>query len=476
MSGRALSDEARRGLLQSLADIPVDADADDQVIRTFLPGPQHERALDRRVLVVRGERGAGKTALFHLLRALRAKGDALSTVIRGAPEGSLHVGFSERGTDFPSVEVVMSYAREASPEALRAFWLGLLVGVIHSGSDGLPPLPDSFRDAYATRSNDPGAWVPVAQQCLAGLYGWLDAVERAGGETRFVLYDHLDRIGTTDRRVRERVAGALLDLWLSLSQRYDRLRGKVMLREDLFQEVLSSFADATKLETRSVRLEWTAGRLYALLVRRMTAAKGLRDWLREVPRVELSKREPLGYVPSSSDFDELTQKRFAKAFAGEFMGSGATKGFTHTWMINHLQDARKQVTPRSLLVLVRNAAELAGQKGPKAAYRRLLHPTELHAALQEASERRVREQVEDHPVLARLESLRDQNLLLPRKEVVRALSKIQLDDGFNGRGDDAFEALIRIGALAIRDDRVDVPDIFRYRFGIKRKGGPRRSA
>lgn len=478
MTGRALGDDERSELLTALSNIPVDADADDAdaIIRTFLPGPQHERALDRKVLVVRGERGAGKTALFQLLGALQAKGIALSTVIRGAPDGRQLVGFSEHGTDLPHVEVVMAFAQGATPEDLRAFWLGLLVGVLRKDIENPSRLPDAFHNAYTANPNDPAAWVPVARSSLPGLYGWLDAIERAEGDTRFVVYDHLDRIGTTNRKVRERVAGSLLDLWLSLSLRYDRLRGKVMLREDLFREVLSSFADATKLETRSVRLEWTAGRLYALLVRRMAADKGLRDWLRDVARLELTQRKPFGYLPASMDFDEATQKRFAKSLVGEFMGSGPNKGFTHNWMINHLQDARGQVTPRSLLVLIRKAAETAREKGPRAAYRKLLHPIELHDALQEASQRRVVEQKEDHPVIQRLEALREKTLFLPHREVIRAIGSVTVSDGFEGRGDEAFEELLRIGAIAIRDDRVDVPDIFRYAFGIKRKGGPQKRA
>ena len=64
MAGKSLEDEERRALLDELSRIPVDADADDDVIRTFLPNPIYERALDQRVFIVRGERGAGKTA-YH---------------------------------------------------------------------------------------------------------------------------------------------------------------------------------------------------------------------------------------------------------------------------------------------------------------------------------------------------------------------------------------------------------------------------
>jgi hypothetical protein len=179
-------------------------------------------------------------------------------------------------------------------------------------------------------------------------------------------------------------------LWLSLSQRYDHLRGKILLREDLFQAALTSFADATKLEARSVRIEWNAGKLYALLVRRMATFDKLRDWLVNVAEVALSKQKHLGHVPKP-EFDEDEQSRFANKLVGQYMGAGPTKGVSYKWLISHLQDANLRVTPRSILELIRGAAETALQRGPKAPYRRLLDPIELQSSLEKASKRRVDE-------------------------------------------------------------------------------------
>ena len=63
-----------------------------------------------------------------------------------------------------------------------------------------------------------------------------------------------------------------------------------------------------------------------------------------------------------------------------------------------------------------------------------------------------------------------------RREVVKALATQKLEDGFHDDAEGAFEELLRIGVLADRDGRIDVPDVYRYGFGIKRKGGTRRVA
>jgi hypothetical protein len=472
MARNLLPDE-RAALLERLAVMPVDADADDEVIETFLPGPQYERALDRGVLVVRGERGAGKTALFHLLHALSARGVALSTVIRGAPDGRRVVGYSERDLAHPPPDVVAGFASTATRDDLRAFWLAHLAIRLRAEGITQQDLPAELVSAYEASPLSLATWVQVARSLLAQLYAWFDGLERLAGETCYVIYDHLDRIGVTDRALRERVSSALLELWLSLSQRYQRLRGKVLLRDDLFLAALGSFADATKLESRSFRLDWNAGRLYALLVRRMAADPGLRGWLEDVADIELTQHPQLGWMPSSLDFDEATQRRLAKALVGEFMGKGPTKGFSYKWLINHLQDAHAGVTPRSLLYLVRGAAERAKGLGPRAAWRRLLHPSELRSALESASRRRVAELQEDFPVVGRLEGLRDATLFVVRREALKALASVKIGDGFEGRPEDAYNELIRLGVLSVRTGRVDVPDVFRFAFGIKRKGGVR---
>ena len=79
---------------------------------------------------------------------------------------------------------------------------------------------------------------------------------------------------------------------------------------------------------------------------------------------------------------------------------------------------------------------------------------------------------EEHPVVTRLEHLRGQTVMLERRMVEQLLARPAAhEDGF-GDGSLVVEELIRLGVLSVRTDgRVDVPDIYRYGFQIKRKGG-----
>jgi hypothetical protein len=264
-------------------------------------------------------------------------------------------------------------------------------------------------------------------------------------------------------------------MWLSLTNRYERLRGKVFLREDLFQSSMRASTDASKLETRSVSLHWTTQDLYRLLIRHMAAMPKLQGWLSGA-RVPLFEKAPFGTFPPENlpEVGVISQKSFVEKLAGEIMGGGANKGYTHRWIPNHLQDTHGAIVPRSVLNIVAFAAEWALQNGSKAVYSRLLHPSELQAALEKTSQYRANELAEEHPVVKRMEHLRDQVLFAEYQLVERLLQKpgIGQDDGIGSNGNAALEELVRLGVIKVRDDkRIDVPDIYRSGFGIKRKGG-----
>jgi hypothetical protein len=105
-----------------------------------------------------------------------------------------------------------------------------------------------------------------------------------------------------------------------------------------------------------------------------------------------------------------------------------------------------------------------------------MEPTSLVAALQRTSRDRVSELREEYRFVGRLENLRGETMLMSRTQVVARLSRSSEteDDGFGADGESVFRELRRIGVLEIRDHgRVDVPDIYRYGYGIKRRGGAR---
>ena len=146
-----LDDVRRRSLLADLQGLGSDADAHDRLVHVFLPLPSHAAALKPSKLIVRGERGTGKTALFHLLRELDETGLSLDTMFPGVVhEDSRWIeGFSERGKAHPSTDVLDQFGASSGDDALlRAFWFGHLVGVLASSAPAEEQPPEPFMERW----------------------------------------------------------------------------------------------------------------------------------------------------------------------------------------------------------------------------------------------------------------------------------------------------------------------------------------
>ncbi|HKQ71693.1 MAG TPA: hypothetical protein VJT73_20255 [Polyangiaceae bacterium] len=480
----ALSSSERAALLEDLQRLRSDADQLDErsLLQRFLPLHAHERALSRDVMVVRGERGAGKSMLFKTLGALRAANQPINSLFGGKEvlDANWVEGFSEGGTLHPPTDDVARFVKGASPERTRVMWMAHLVGCLaREGVATAPPPPDPFYLAWKESPNDLEHWVDAADRSLSQLTTWLDAAHGAllASEREVtILYDHLDKIGTTAPSVREQATASLLALWLSLSNRYRALRAKIFVREDLFEASLSRSADASKLRSRSIALTWDVASLYRLLVRQMAAqSPRLRAWIGDtINNVPLQERAPFGWFPPDPlrEIGRPSQAAFVEHLAGKQMGKGVKKGFVYRWIPDRLQDARGAIVPRSMINLVAYAADDA-RHSPKAGYTRLLHPHELQAALENTSRQRVDELAEEHVVVYRLGHLRDRIVPIDHSELVKRLSmSSQKEDGFEDNGSAVADELARLGVLREREGRRwDVPDIYRYGYGIKRKGG-----
>lgn len=448
----------------------------DRPVRFFLPLPNHRLALRSDTVVVRGGRGAGKSALFQVLHKLGDSKQVREFFEDGQLPEARWIDAFAQSVRHPVEDQLDTFAQKAEDLDLRIFWLGHLLRriVTELELDDFAPAP--LRDAWERCGHDLAGWVGVAREHVGALGNALDAVEKRlqdTGEKVFAIYDHLDRIGAFQPKVRQRYVSTLMALWLSLSNRYTCLRAKIFVREDLFRAGELGFPDATKLRPRSVSLDWDTVSLYRVVVHRFAnVSKSLRDWLHPISGLELHDRGELGWTVG--DMPEALQRRFAERLAGKLMGRGVKKGYTYRWIPNRLQDAQGQIVPRSILCLLGFAAEEASRH-PLSRGQRLLTPPDLQAALEPTSKERVGEIQEEFPLVARIENLRGREVWMDREETVEALG-YRVDgerEGLPLDGEQVFEELLRLGVLNVRkkDGRVDVPDIYRYGYGIQRKGG-----
>lgn len=446
------------------------------VTESFLPLKVHRLALRPEVVLIRGGRGAGKSALFRLL----ASGKSTESLRRffgdeRLPDARWVDAFAQ-SSRHPSETALDDWAGEASKDDLRTFWLAHLVLRLNEAGVGDLRPPAQLQAAWQERRSDPRFFMPYARQAAGELTAALDQLDASlAKEERlvFATYDHLDRLGQFLPILRERYVAALLALWLSFANRYQHLRTKVFLRDDILDAGEASFADASKLRARSVSIEWDVESLYRVGVRHMAAAsEELRGWVQKVGGgLELPNDAEFGWMPG--DMPERTQKAFAERLAGEVMGSGSNKGYTYRWIPNRIQDAQRRIVPRSMLSILGFAAKSAIQR-PLGKGNRLVRPSDLYAALEGTSKERVREISEEYPAVRRLENLRGLHVMLEKGQVVERVARPvdRETGGVPTNGEAVFDELIRLGVLKVRTDgRVDVPDIYRSGFGIKRRGG-----
>jgi hypothetical protein len=475
---KALPDSERHDLLSDLAALKSDDDdAVAQSAKWFLPLESHARALRPETLVVRGGRGAGKSSLFHFLGHLQKDPGLIRSFVDFSQLTTMSwcEGFGS-SIDHPSLALVGAFDRVATDDMRRFFWFAWLCARLSASTS--VELPDGLRQVLLT-DHEPAHLAEAAARELGSLSAWMDRVERERTDTVVITYDSLDRIGGSSA-ARRQMTASLLAMWLSLADRYRRIRPKIFVREDLFQASLSTFPDASKLAARSVSIEWRVEDLYRVLIKHMAnTSEGLKRWVTGSSRgIQLIEAGGLGWMPPKAlpEKGPESQKAFVDHLAGEQMGSGDKKGLTYRWIPNRLQDAHARAVPRSFLSLVRNAATHALRQGPEAQNLRLLTPIELQGALAETSLRRVNELREEFPVVGRLENLRGKTVMLPRKLAVEALSRVASSEDEHGAdGDMVLHTLIELGAMSEREDgRIDVPDIYRYGFGILRKGGVKR--
>lgn len=444
--------------------------------RIFLPLPSHRLALRPEIVIVRGGRGAGKSALFKLLGELRTT-DSIRAYFDDArlPEATWIEAFAQ-STYHPSEIVLDKFAENQGEDALRAYWMAHLLLRVAEEIPGLIEPPADLQAMWSNHRGDPERWVPLARAHLGAVSSALDQAERElskRGRMVFATYDHLDRIGTFAPLIRRRYVASLLALWLSLSNRYQKLRAKIFLREDLLDAGELGFPDASKLRARSVSLDWDVESLYRATVRHMAGSSPeLLAWLQGTKHgLNLENKSLVGWMPGP--MPESVQKAFADRLAGEVMGAGARKGYTYRWIPNHLQDAQTRVVPRSILVLLGEAAKEA-LKHPLSSGPRLITPPDLAAALIETSKARAGEIGEEYKLVMRLKNLEGMHLLLPPEQVIARVGQPADGEppGLTTDGRAVLDELVRLGVIAIRSDgRVDVPDIYRFGFGILRKGG-----
>jgi hypothetical protein len=466
----------------------AEAEPEAGFLTRFLPLPEHARCLHPDIVLVIGDRGAGKTELFRAIQTpggcrLIGEIDARND-IPDLGHADWLVGFSSSGREFPPEMVFRNFAAGKQPSDLQVLWLGLLVRSLLSGGVLSGVSGDAGR-VVATVGDPSLKLVDLAQavsEHMEGIFSVLDGLDKdlsVNDRWVFVTYDELDRVSAGDWDAMRTILRGLVQFWASYVRRWRRLRPKLFVRRDLYTRVALFGPDVSKIAAQRVELTWTARNLYALTVKRLVNHDSrMRDYLgRTLPEGE--ERGELGWLPTARK--EADYRPFLERMCGQFMGAGPNKGQSFTWIPNHLQDGNGQVLPRSFVRLFECAAEME-RANPQAEPPRLFHHSSLREAVDQVSVSRMQElEDEEFPWLKHVKAAVAEahpQVPMERQELERLITldwdnKSEKAPDTSGR--DLLRLLIELGLFYLRaDGRVDARDLYMKGFGLKRKGGVKR--
>jgi hypothetical protein len=482
-----LRPEDYHAIRRAIATIPGDVSND--AVGAYAPkledmyAPEtHAAALDPTTPIVVGSRGSGKSFWSGVLGQEETKTAAAKAYPR-LHLNQVDVEFGFTGVGGPSGVSVDALTANVPPDAdlerAKAFWWAtILRAATRTQGHKTPKLTDLVKLGMDYEDRE---------ERLARHEDWLGKKKR----TLLIVYDALDRVATNWPR-RRLLTEALIEVVWAM-RAYRAIKLKLFLRPDQIDDDALRFVELPKLRTGAVRLAWSGTDLYGLLYARLAltpddvASAAFKRLLRSQDIAAgdrdaiLARRWPLSY---NSSF----QASVMAVLAGAFMSPGPhgyKKGRTYDWSMKHLADAHDEVTPRSFLGLMIAAAQF----GPAPADR-VITPDGIRHGLRAASKTRVDQLHLEFPwikgVLAPLAGLllpQDEEDVFKAWQQTRTIQQLLADAATNkylppfpaeGKPDerDLFVALRRIGVMFRRkDDRIDMPDLFRVAAKLLKKGG-----
>jgi hypothetical protein len=473
--------------------------------RLYLP-PAHVGALRLESNLVIGDRGVGKSVWSQALQqssALQGNGALPNTLF--PYQLTVLPGYGANADSrYPDSDTFEALLQKGfTPYAI---WRGVLCRALAAITSQAIPVEQWEATAR---------WVQDQPEAVAALILQADHFSQNSDMGVLFVFDALDRVSSSgqwnlvDQAIRD-----LLRLVLQLKGT-KRLHAKVFLRTDQYERgSFSGIPDVSKLQSTRVELIWSVTDLHGLLWQSLTNGKSsqarhaFRDWCHKegssnwtdmMAMIEAEDREQASEIDRSNELnlpinrwplppslqrDENAQRRLFVRLAGPWMGKDRRRGVPYIWIVNHLADGRGQTSPRSFLEAIKKAAEDSQRYSD---YPLALHFESLKRGVQVASEIRINELAEDHPWLKGLMTPLA-GLSVPCTEDAiyeRWVEKIgcksdrafglseSLPENLRNMGRmGVFVYLVHLGLITImRDNRINMPDLYRVGFRLGRKGG-----
>ncbi len=474
-------------------------DKPNQAADIFFPSA-HIRALalDRPLVV--GMRGAGKSFWSEVLTDDRLR-PTVASFIKGYDKlvGVCAIRWDQGGpfsTRLPDSTVLTQALQEGLEP--RLLWLVLVLNELRgicSARGIVVPMPEVSQGWTEVLR-----WSRLHPDAIRGAFEQLNATLTHEGQVVLVVMDALDRMAAHIAQSIDCLRG-LLQLVLD-ARPLKGLRFKVFLREDMtnMPSVLS-FPDASKLVNEAVHLQWSREDIYALHWHKLAQQSPIFQKLIE-GHFGSAESTQNGYwhklfIQSSSNTVALTN--LLKQLAPPYMGKSVTKGHIYSWWYKHLADGKDRVSPRTFAASLKAALEVSDK--PNASH--VLTPAGIEHGVRAASEARVTELNEDYFwVSTALAAFNERLTPASVQEIYSIWNEVGIEgsptpqliqkqcrerhifvpwdesDKLTSSSQKLRDTLVELGILILRDEgiRLDMPDIYRLGYRIRKRGGvsPRR--
>lgn len=475
-------DEYRTLLIRALGNAADANTTEPDPQRLFTPS-SHRLALAPDVTVVQGARGTGKTYWAKALTDPQLREIAAAAyMMPRLRQVKVTTGYTveqEEDAPHPDKRTIAQLMRDKDFKPVE-FWFTVVLMALQ-----VPQVVEAGSWAERIR------WTRENPEPLGLALRAANRTTREQGLTHVLIFDALDHLHADRSRADELVSG-LLEVALELRLAYGALRAKVFIRPDMYESAPKSFADASKLTANTAELSWYRENLYGLLFHQLGNDDSPEaEKFRAATGSWRDDGEGRHIAPVDVIADQGRQEEVFVSLAGPYMGTDRRKGHTYTWVPNHLQDGREQVSPRAWLFSLHEAAVRSAER--YAAHPYPLHYDAIRDSLQAASRIRVAELKEDvgwaAAALTRLEGGQvpmEPSVLLQHWEegalraALQALGESDEDHGSGPRSADnplsLIDELVELGVLTRRvSGAVDLPDVYRLAFDIGRKGGVSRN-
>jgi MinD-like ATPase involved in chromosome partitioning or flagellar assembly len=450
----------------------------DNIPTIFQRTEDFPKFLSNRTWLVRGAKGTGKSILFRLFveQSVRAKELASADVDLTICQFIAAHGESRLRKSILSSENLANYEHQVGENNWAVFWLNYAILQLFENFPELSCIPDlndglaaliaeehltqtSIVEWLVKRTQEPQA-APQASDELRKIDHWLND----NNKVVWLLYDELDAgfgFGSDSYVRRRRALETLLAWWLESGTSLKRIVPKIFLREDIWNQL--NFVNKGHYVGKSLQLSWDEADLWRLVLRQALQSSSTLSQVLE---------QEFGMTVGRLETFELGQlRRSLYPLWGERMGRGR-KAFVYNWIRTRIADSNENCFPRSLVLLLEEAARNEKTFSTEYSSEIVLRPKSLIDAFPAVSDQRVDEVRNEYPELEEP---------LNRLQGERSpIDEARLSDIWNFQDGELslrIKEIVEAGILKERSRPKDPPprvyavaELYLYGLNMKRKG------